>query len=153
MPAETARSRPFARRALQVVRFLFGLAFLVSGANGLFHLFPEPQPELPEGAVRFVEALLASGYMMPLIFGTQLVAGVLLVTNRFVPLALALLAPFLLNSLAFHLFLEPSGRLPALAFVAAELWLAWSYRSAFAPMLAARTAPMSRWIPAPSARD
>ena len=141
MLAEAARPRPLARRVLMVVRFLYGLLFFVSGLNGLFHIFPEPQPELPEGATAFVGALLASGYMLPLIFGTQLVSGALLVANRCVPLALALLAPFLVNSLAFHLFLEPSGLLPALAFAAVELYLAWSYRSAFRPMLAARTTP------------
>ena len=86
----------------------------------------------------FAGALFKSGYMMPLIGATLLVSGVLLVTNRFVPLALALFAPFILNSILFHACLERTGLPMATVFLALELFLAWSYRSAYRPMLAAR---------------
>jgi hypothetical protein len=76
--------------------------------------------------------------MMQLIALTHLVVGVLLVVNRFVPLALALLAPFLVNSIAFHSFLEPSGLPMATAFLVLELYLVWKYRDAYRPMLRAR---------------
>ena len=118
-----------------------GLPFFVSGLNGLFHFLPEPKPDLPEGATAFVTALMKTGHMLPLIFGTQLIVGALLLANRFVPLALALIAPFLVNALAFHLFLEPSGRPIVLAFLALEIYLAWAYRKAFRPMLAMRVTP------------
>jgi uncharacterized membrane protein YphA (DoxX/SURF4 family) len=131
-PAKKSISRFFVHGA----RILMGLAFFVGGTNGLFHYLPEPKPELPEGAMAFVTALMNSGYMMQLIAGTQAIAGALLLANRFVPLALALLAPFLVNAVAFHLFLEPSGLIPALVFLAFELALAWAYRGAFKPMLA-----------------
>jgi hypothetical protein len=65
----------------------------------------------------------------------------LLLANRFVPLALALLAPVLVNIVLFHGFLAPSGSGPGLVLLALELYLAWSYRAAFRPMLAARAAP------------
>jgi hypothetical protein len=78
---------------------------------------------------------------MQLIGVTQLIVGVLLLLNRFVPLALALLAPFIVNSIAFHVFLEPSGLPMALVFLALELYLAWAYRDAFKSMLAARVTP------------
>ena len=96
---------------------------------------------MPEAVTAFVGALMKSGYMMQLIGTTQLIVGVLLLINRFVPLALALLAPFLVNSVAFHVFLEPSGLPMALVFVAFELYLAWAYRNAFRPMLAAKVTP------------
>jgi uncharacterized membrane protein YphA (DoxX/SURF4 family) len=126
-----------------VVRILLGLPLFVGGLNGFLKFFPEPKPQLPEGATAFVTALTNTGYMLPLIMGTQLIVGALLLTNRFVPLALALLAPFVVNSVAFHLFLEPSGRIVADIFLAMELYLAWSYRSAFRPMLAAKNTPCS----------
>lgn len=89
----------------------------------------------------FAGALMNTGYMMQLIGITHLVVGVLLLTNRFVPLALALFAPFIVNSLAFHIFLERSGLPMAVVFLALELYLAWAYRAAFRPMLAARVSP------------
>ncbi|MBI5380706.1 MAG: DoxX family protein [Opitutae bacterium] len=134
-PSATARYLPM------IARLLAGLAYTTFGLNAFLNFIPQPKTELPAAATAFVGALVQSGYMMPLIGGTQLLAGVLLLTNRFVPLALALLAPFLVNSLAFHLCLERSGLGMAAVFVALELYLAWVYRAAFRPMLAARVTP------------
>ena len=86
-------------------------------------------------------ALMNTGYMFPLIMATQLLVGVLLLTNRFVPLGLALIAPFIVNSIAFHSFLQPSGLVLALPVLALELYLAWTYRRAYRPMLAAMRTP------------
>src|SRR3954468_2962534 len=98
-PAKTTTSRAF-RIAVASVRILLGLLFFVSGVNGLFHILPEPNPQLPAAATAFVTALNASRYMLPLIMGTQAIVGALLLANRFVPLALTLLAPFMVNSIA-----------------------------------------------------
>jgi hypothetical protein len=66
---------------------------------------------------------------------------------------LAVLAPIVINIVAFHLFLDPSGAALSLAVLAAEVYLAWTYRAAFAPMLRART-PLpqiaARRVPEPS---
>jgi len=124
-----------------VARYLMGLPLLVFGLNGFLNFIPQPETAMPEGAAAFAGALVESGYMMQLIAVTLLVVGVLLVTNRFVPLALALFAPFILNSVLFHVFLERSGLPIAVVFLVLELYLAWAYRAAFRPMLAARVNP------------
>ncbi|AHF93893.1 DoxX protein [Opitutaceae bacterium TAV1] len=124
-----------------VARVLLGLPLLVFGLNLFLNFIPQPETPMPEGAVAFAGALVNSGYMMPLIGVTQLIVGVLLLTNRFVPLALALFAPFIVNSIAFHLFLERSGLPVAAVFLALELYLAWCYRNSYRPMLAARATP------------
>jgi len=64
-----------------------------------------------------------------------------LVSNRFVPLALALIAPGIVNIVAFHAFIEPSGAVMAGVVLVLELYLAWAYRKAFLPMLAMRVSP------------
>ncbi len=128
-----------ARYAPPTARILLGLIFFVLGLNGFLRFWPMPAP--PPGALAFFMALMQTGYMFPLIKGTEVIAGALLLSNRFVTLALALLAPIVVNIVAFHLFLEPGGGGPAyLAFVL-EVYLAWSYRDAYRPMLAARNAP------------
>jgi uncharacterized membrane protein YphA (DoxX/SURF4 family) len=119
-------------------RLFLGLAFTVFGLNFFLHFLPMPPP--PPRAGAFLGALFASGYLLPLLKGTEVAAGLLLLAGRFVPLALAVLAPVLINILGFHLFLEPSGLPLPLALLAAELYLARSYRAAFAPMLHARNA-------------
>ena len=118
-----------------------GLPFFASGIAGLLNVTPQPSTPLLEGAAAFADALVKTGYLMPLIFGTQLIVGALLLANRFVPLALAMIAPFLVNALAFHLFLEPTGRPIVLAFLALLIYLAWAYRKAFRSMLAMRVTP------------
>ncbi len=138
----SARQAPQKKRvaniAPTIARVLLGLFLLASGMAGLFHLTPPPPPNIPPAAAAFNAGLMQASYMMPLIFGTQAVAGALLLLNRFVPLALALLAPFLVNALAFHVFLMPQGLGIVVFLVALELYLAWSYRQAFAPMLSMR---------------
>ena len=55
-----------------------------------------------------------------MIFAFQVIAGVLLLLNRYVPLAVAMLAPVIVNILTFHALMAPSG-LPLALFVAL-LW-------------------------------
>ena len=78
---------------------------------------------------------MQTGYMFQLVAGTQLVAGLLLLLNLFVPLALVLLMPVLVNIIAFHIFLQPAGMAPGIIFMLMELYLAWMYRRAYVPML------------------
>jgi putative oxidoreductase len=120
-----------------VARLLLGLMFTVFGLNGFLHFIPQPPPS--GLAAQFFGALYVSHYLSA-IFLTQLVGGVLLLLNRFVPLALALLAPVLVNIALFHLCMAPHDFGPAvLGFV---LWVVLFIRerSAFAPLFVARKA-------------
>lgn len=123
-----------------VLRFLLGLPLLAFGLMGLFAPMPTPA-DLAPAAKAFSAALAATGYMMPMIGVLLTVCGALLVLNRFVPLALLLLAPFWVNSVLFHLVLERSGLVPSLVFAGLELALAWTYRGTFAAVLKARNLP------------
>ena len=119
-------------------RVLMGLIFFVFGLNGFFHFIPQPKDALPPGATDFFGALVNTGYMIPLIFTTQTLVGALLLVNRFVPLALALIAPVIVNIVLFHVYLAPAGYAPAVVVCVLEIFLVWSHRKAFYPMLAFR---------------
>lgn len=130
---------PIAQKFPTVARIGLGLVFATFGFNKLVPFLP--QPHVSGAPAQFFGALFATGYMIPLIAVTEIVAGLLLLRGRFVPLALTLLAPVIVNILAFHVFLAPAGlAVPALV-LALELYLAWTYRDAFAPMLKAQTQP------------
>jgi hypothetical protein len=118
-----------------------GLMFTVFGLNGFLNFIPQPKEPMPAGAVAFAGALMQTGYMMPLVMGTQLLVGVLLLLNIFVPLALALIAPIIVGIITFHIFLAPSTLAPGVVILVLELYLAWAYRKSFAPMLAMRVSP------------
>ena len=117
------------RTVSTIARYLAGVIFLVFGLNGFLNFIPMP---LPGGiAGQFMGALYASHYLW-VIFAFQLLAAALLLVNRYVPLALAVLAPVIVNILSFHALMAPSG-LP-LALVVAVLWalIFVSVRPAFA---------------------
>ena len=145
MSATTVTAAPAARKiavgryATIATRVLIGLLFTTTGLNGFLNFMPAPDPStMAPAGVAFTAALYATGYMLQLASGVQLVAGVLLVVGRFVPLALAILAPMVVNIFLIHVFLEPSGLGIAIVVVAAEIGLAWAYRDKFRPMLQAR---------------
>jgi uncharacterized membrane protein YphA (DoxX/SURF4 family) len=139
------------RHVPTAARLFMGLVFTVFGLNFFLHFLP--MPPAPPRAAAFAGALFGSGYLFPLLKGIEVAAGLLLLSGRFVPLALAVLAPIIVNIIGFHLFLEPSGLPIPLAVLAAELYLAWSYRAAFAPMLHARTPLTERASASEPARE
>ena len=123
------------RTVSTIARYLAGVIFLVMGLNGFVNFIPLPPPAGVAG--QFMGALYASHYLW-VIFAFQLVAGVLLLVNRYVPLAVALLAPVIVNILSFHVLMAPSG-LPLALFVAV-LWalIFVNVRPAFTVLFQAR---------------
>jgi len=123
------------KTASTVARYLAGVIFLVFGLNGFLHFIPLPPPSGVAG--QFMGALFVSHYLT-LIFALQVIGAVLLLANRYVPLALAILAPVIVNILSFHALMAPSG-LPLALFVTVLWALVFVYvRSAFAPLFQAR---------------
>ncbi len=117
------------KHAGTVARILLGLIFFVFGLNGFFNFIPSPPP--PEAAMKFFGAMMGTGYFFPLLKATEVIAGLALLTNFFVPLALIILAPIIVNIFFFHYFLAPEGLLVAVAVVSLELFLAHTYRAVF----------------------
>ena len=123
--------------AKPAARLLLGTIFTVFGLNGFLHFLP--MPPLSGQAAAFMGGLGASGYFFPLLKGTEVITGLLLLSNRFVPLALTVLAPIVVNIVAFHAFLAPSGLALPVVIVALGAYLAYTERAVFAPVLRART--------------
>ncbi|SDS22334.1 hypothetical protein [Opitutus sp. GAS368] len=120
-----------------ISRLLLGLLFSVFGLNGFLHFIPAPMPTGIAG--QYVGALFVSHYLAA-VFALELVAGVLLLANRFVRAALVILAPILVNIVLFHACMAPAGFAPAVIAVALWAVLFSHERAAFAPLWAARGA-------------
>jgi putative oxidoreductase len=104
--------------AALIARILLGLVFFVFGLNGFLNFLP--MGPLPTGlAGQFVTVLVQSHYVL-FVSGIQVVGGVLLLVNRYVPLALVLLGPVIVNILLFHLLLNRTGL--AVAIIVTILW-------------------------------
>jgi putative oxidoreductase len=128
------------RIVMVIVRTLMGLLFIFGSVVYFFNLI---QPPPMEGAIKtFNEGLAASGYFFTLLKLTELICGLLLVTGYFVPLALVVLSPIIINILMVHLFLDRSGLPVAIFLVLANSFIAYFYRDAFKHLLTAKYEPM-----------
>jgi putative oxidoreductase len=86
-------------------RLLMGAIFTF---GGIAFFFTTPPPL--EGAMAdFFKGMMATGYFFYLLKGTEIICGLMLLSGFFVPLALVVLAPIVLNIFLVHVFLEPSG--------------------------------------------
>ena len=129
--------------AMIIVRTLMGLLFVFASTTYflmIMGLFPVPPME---GVIKtFNEGLAASGYFFTLLKVTELICGILLLTGRFVPLALVILSPIIINIFFVHLFLDRTGLPIAIFVVLANIFLAYCYRDAFKPLLTAKYEPL-----------
>src|SRR5580700_1169311 len=118
-----------------ISRFLSGLIFLVFGLNGFLHFIPMAAPSGIAG--QFLGSMFVTKYLL-FVFAIQLIGGVLLLINRYVPIALTILGPIIVNILLFHGLMNPAGF--GLALLATILWgvVFVSVRSAFAGIFQAR---------------
>ena len=107
-----------------IARLLLGLIFVVFGLNGFLNFLS--MGPMPTGlAGQFLGALILSHYYW-VVAALQIAGGALLLVNRFVPLALVLLGPIIVNIICFHVFMNPMGAPPAA--VATILWFIVFYR-------------------------
>jgi putative oxidoreductase len=114
--------------AVVIARILLGLVFLVFGLNNFIHFIPQ-QP-MPGDAGTLADVLFRHGWFT--FHGLlEVVAGALLLVGRYVPIALVLLGPILVNILVFHVTLGPSGIGPGLVCTLLEVFLIYAYWPAF----------------------
>lgn len=117
-------------------RLVLGLTFTAAGLYGLVFSPPAP-PQMPVLARAFLGAAQQSHYAA-FINAVQAVTGLLLVANRYVPLALVTMAAVLANILVFHLTMMPSGIIFGLILTGCWIVVAWSRRATLLPLLRPR---------------
>ncbi|HLP76988.1 MAG TPA: DoxX family protein [Candidatus Paceibacterota bacterium] len=137
--AGEVKPKSFGRFVPAIVRVLLGLMFLVFGLNGFLNFIPAPK-DMPQEIMAVMGGLMKAGYMT-VVSAAEVIIAVLLLTNRFVPLALAMLAPIVVGILTFHIAMQPATIGAGIVVLLMELYLAWAYHGAFRPMLRAKTTP------------
>ena len=118
-----------------IARLLLGAVFAFFGANLMFHFLPNPP--LPPGPLKDLTTVFATTHYIAVVGFFQFVPGLLLLINRYVPLALTVLAAMLVNILTTHILVAHSGLFPIPVLVAV-LWIIvfWRVRASFAGILA-----------------
>lgn len=122
--------------AAAISRYLLGIAFTLFGLNGFLHFLPAGN--MPALAMQYVTVLAASHYTVP-IFAVQVICGILFLINRYIPLALTLIGPVLVNILIFHILMLPSGIGGGVLCTICWFILFAQHRQAFAGIFQAKT--------------
>ena len=115
--------------ASTIARYLLALIFIVFGLNGFLHFLPMKPPS-SDLAMQFFTVMSASHYLV-VVFALQLIAGVLFLFPRTVPLALIIAGPLIVNILLFHGLMDPGGIVPGLDVAALWFIIFWQFRAAF----------------------
>ncbi|MDB5042575.1 MAG: hypothetical protein JWN27_3301 [Candidatus Eremiobacteraeota bacterium] len=120
------------KTTVTIARILLGLVFFAAGLSGFLLIAHPPAP--PPGLAGQFQDVFFRSYWVLFVDGVELIAGIFLLSNRYVPLAVVLLGAVIANIIVFHVTMQPMG-LPIAAIVAA-LWVvvAAQYRSTFAPL-------------------
>jgi putative oxidoreductase len=116
----------------KILRIVLGLGLLVFGLNKFIGFLPPP--EIPQEASNFMESLRATGYVLYVLGGLEVLIGLLLVFRKWVAFALLLLVPISFNILLFHLFLDMPDILQALVIVVLNVILIYKYWKAYRPL-------------------
>ncbi len=121
--------------ATLIARLLLGAAFALFGLNAFFHFIPEPLPPGDAGAM--LPLMIRYGWQYVL-GGLYLTAGVLLLANRYLGIALTLLGPPLAVILLFHATMMPQGIALVLFLVIVEVFLIHAHWRHFASVFSRR---------------
>jgi uncharacterized membrane protein YphA (DoxX/SURF4 family) len=125
------------RTTILLCRLLLGLIFLGAGFNGYLVIFGQP-PIFPTSppALEFLQ-----GYLLVLVKTVEIVCGLGLLLNFFVPSSLVILAPVAVNILTFHLFADPSLLPLGIIVFVLQCFLLWAYRDHYKSLLQPKAFP------------
>lgn len=131
--------------SILILRILMGLPLAFFGIMGLFKIMPDPhafwesQEDFAPQATSFLLAMWDSRFMMLSVVFAHLIAGLLLLVNRYVPFALAMHLPVSLLMFLFHLVLDPAtGGIAYLIFLL-NVYLIYRYRNSYQGLLEQKT--------------
>lgn len=118
--------------AILVARYFLGIVFLVAGINGYVYLFGlEPFIVTSPEAMQ----LFQFDYLLVVEKSLEIICGILLLFNRYVPLTLAILAPLIANIFLLHVFVDQSLLALAIVIVIAHSYMLYNYRMSFRKIL------------------
>ena len=121
-------------KILFVVSFLFGLMFISSGLNKFLNFIPVPE-DLPESLAKLTAAMAEFGWLMPLVGGVEVLAGLLFIIPKYRALAAVMIFPVMIGIMLTHTITDTSGLPVALVLFAINLWVLYENRERYKPMI------------------
>ncbi|HLT49020.1 MAG TPA: DoxX family membrane protein [Aequorivita sp.] len=118
----------------KILRIILGLGLIFFGLSKLIHFSFMPTHIYTGDAAIFIDSLSNTGYILKVVGFFELVIGLLLLFNKWVPFALLLLAPITLNILLFHLFMDTPGLIIAVVILSLNAILIYKHWNVYRPL-------------------
>lgn len=128
--------KPSNHKFIKALRILLGFILLVFSLNGFFGFLPMPEP--PAAAAEFLQSMGRAGFVFPLLYGVEIVLGVMLLFNLYSALAILGFVPIAVNIFLYHLFLDPAGGVVGYITVLVEIVLLTAYISHYKTLFKVR---------------
>ena len=112
-----------------IVRVLLGAMMLFASISYFFNLGEQPAPT--GDMATLMGGLMASKYMFPLVKSIELIAGLMLVSGKFVKLGTLLLLPISVNIFLIHTVTQVSDLPVAIFVLVANVFLIYAYWNDF----------------------
>jgi uncharacterized membrane protein YphA (DoxX/SURF4 family) len=122
------------KKILFVISLLFGLMFINSGLNKLFHYMPMPK-DMPENMLKLMAAFMEIGWLMPLIAVVEIIGGVLFIIPKYRALGAIMIFPIMIGILLTHIINAPSGMPIAIILMVINVWVIIENREKYLPMV------------------
>jgi len=121
------------QKVTKIISVLLGLMLIIFGINKYLNFMPAPE-NMTEPASDFMKAMMDTGYLFKFIGLVEIVSGFLLIINKWVPFALLIIAPVILNIIMFHLILDVADILPGAIIFILLVYLFRANWSEFLPL-------------------
>jgi putative oxidoreductase len=122
------------KKILFVISLLFGLMFINAGLNKLFHYMPMPE-DMPESMLKLMNSFIEIGWLMPLLAVTEVIGGILCITNKYRALGAIIIFPIMVGILLTNIVNAPSGLPIAAVLMVINLWMIIENRDKYMPMV------------------
>lgn len=118
----------------KILMIILGLGLLFFGVARLVQFNIMPMHIYTGEAAIFIDSLSDTGYILKVVGAFEVLIGLLLIFNKWVPFALLLLAPITVNIVLFHLFLDSPGLILALIVLALNGVLIYKHWKVYRPL-------------------
>jgi uncharacterized membrane protein YphA (DoxX/SURF4 family) len=122
------------KKILLVLSILFGLMLTNSGLNKFLNFMPLPE-NMPEKLTQLMASLTEIGWLMPLVGGVEVVAGLLFMIPKYRALAAIVVFPIMIGIMLTHTFTDTSGLPVALVLFVINIWVIYENREKYIPMI------------------
>jgi putative oxidoreductase len=121
------------KKALNIIRIIFGVLIAIFGANKFFNFMPAPS-DLPDSIMNYMSALMATKTLY-LVGAVEFIAGLSFIFNKYGALMAIILMSVSVNIILFHITLNPDGIGPGVVMFLLNILMLFNYRDKYRDLL------------------